>query len=157
MAEARQFGPAARGGMLRELLADGPALFGVAVLVLLVLVAIFAPALAPYEPGAQSLRDRLLPPVWQEKGTWAHVLGTDHLGRDMLSRLIWGSRVSLTVGAAVVALAGAAGTAVGLVAGYCGGRVDAVADALRRHGAGVPGAACWRSSSSRWSGRRCGA
>ncbi len=124
MAEARAAG-AARGGMLRELLADGPALFGVAVLVLLVLVAVFAPALAPYEPGAQSLRARLLPPVWQEKGTWDHVLGTDHLGRDMLSRLIWGSRVSLTVGAAVVLLAGAAGTAIGLVAGYCGGRVDA--------------------------------
>jgi peptide/nickel transport system permease protein len=118
-------GPA-RHGVLRELAADGPALFGVAVLLSLVLVAVFAPVLAPYDPAAQSLRDRLLPPVWQEKGTWAHILGTDHLGRDMLSRLIWGSRVSLTVGTAVVLLAGAFGTAVGLVAGYCGGRIDAV-------------------------------
>jgi peptide/nickel transport system permease protein len=118
-------GPA-RHGVLRELAADGPALFGVAVLLSLVLVAVFAPVLAPYDPAAQSLRDRLLPPVWHEKGTWAHILGTDHLGRDMLSRLIWGSRVSLTVGTAVVLLAGAFGTAVGLVAGYCGGRIDAV-------------------------------
>lgn len=113
------------GGALRELLSDGPALFGAAALVLLALVALFAPALAPYEPDAQSLRDRLAPPVWQDGGGWTHVLGTDHLGRDMLSRLIWGSRVSLTVGAAVVAFAGALGVAVGLIAGYYGGRVDA--------------------------------
>jgi peptide/nickel transport system permease protein len=117
---------AASGGLLRELAADGPALFGVAVLVLLLTVAVFAPALAPYEPAAQALRDRLQPPVWQEGGTWAHLLGTDHLGRDMLSRLIWGSRVSLAVGAAVVVLAGALGVAVGLAAGYYGGRIDAV-------------------------------
>ena len=126
MAGTSPDGALARGGVLRELAADGPALLGVTVLILIVTVAIFAPVFAPYDPAEQSLRDRLLPPVWQAEGTWAHLLGTDHLGRDMLSRLIWGSRVSLTVGAAVVLLAGAAGTAVGLVAGYFGGRVDAV-------------------------------
>lgn len=113
------------GGMLRELAADGPALFGAAVLAVLVLVAIFAPLLSPYDPGAQVLRDRLLPPVWEAKGVWTHLLGTDHLGRDMLSRLIWGSRVSLVVGLSVVALSGAFGVLVGLTAGYHGGRIDA--------------------------------
>lgn len=113
------------GGLLRELAADGPALFGAAVLALLVLVAILAPVLSPYDPAEQALRDRLLPPVWQAKGDWAHLLGTDHLGRDMLSRLIWGSRVSLVVGLSVVLLAGAFGVLVGLMAGYHGGRVDA--------------------------------
>jgi peptide/nickel transport system permease protein len=112
-------------GPLRELLADGPALFGATIIVLLLLVAVFAPALAPYEPAAQSLRDRLSPPVWQEGGDWSHLLGTDHLGRDMLSRLIWGSRVSLTVGAAAVAFAGLLGVGVGLAAGYFGGAIDA--------------------------------
>lgn len=115
----------AKGGLWRELAADGPALFGAAVLALLVLVAVFAPLLSPYDPAAQVLRDRLLPPVWEAKGTWAHLLGTDHLGRDMLSRLIWGSRVSLVVGLSVVLLSGAFGVLVGLLAGYYGGRVDA--------------------------------
>ncbi len=95
--------PRRNEGMLSELLADRMALFGVVVLTLLVLMAIFAPLLAPYDPAAQALRERLIPPVWQEKGTWAHLLGTDHLGRDILSRLIWGARISLTVGVAVVA------------------------------------------------------
>jgi len=113
------------GRLLRELAADGPALFGAVVLTLLVAAAILAPAIAPLDPAEQSLRDRLLPPVWEAKGTWTHLLGTDHLGRDMLSRLIWGSRVSLVVGLTVVLLAGAFGVLVGLLAGYHGGRVDA--------------------------------
>jgi len=113
------------GGMLRELAADGSALFGAVALALLVAMAVLAPLISPYDPAEQVLRDRLLPPVWQAKGVWAHLLGTDHLGRDMLSRVIWGSRVSLMVGLTVVLLAGAFGVLVGLAAGYYGGRVDA--------------------------------
>lgn len=112
--------------LLGELWADKPAFFGLAILVLLVLMAIFAPLLSPYDPAAQSLIDRLKPPVWQDGGTWEHLLGTDHLGRDMLSRIIHGSRISLIVGVSVVALAGGFGVAFGMISGYFGGRIDAV-------------------------------
>jgi peptide/nickel transport system permease protein len=112
--------------LLAELWADKPAFIGAVVLVLLVAMAVFAPLIAPYDPAAQSLRARLVPPMWETGGSWAHLLGTDHLGRDVLSRLIHGARISLIVGVTVVALAGGFGIAVGLVAGYYGGRVDAI-------------------------------
>jgi len=91
-----------------------------------VLVAFLAPLLSPADPYEQSLRLRFRPPVWEERGSWAHPLGTDRLGRDMLARIMYGSRVSLAVGALAVLLASAIGAAVGLVAGFYGGRVDAV-------------------------------
>jgi peptide/nickel transport system permease protein len=91
-----------------------------------VLAAVFANVLSPGDPEEQSLRKRFTPPVWEERGTWKHVLGTDRLGRDLLSRIIWGSRVSLTAGVLTVLLASAFGAGVGLVAGYHGGRVDTV-------------------------------
>jgi peptide/nickel transport system permease protein len=93
---------------------------------LFVLVAILAPLLSPADPQEQSLRNRFKPPVWDERGSWAHPLGTDRLGRDLLSRIVWGSRVSLAAGVVTVLLASAFGAAVGLAAGYHGGRVDAV-------------------------------
>jgi peptide/nickel transport system permease protein len=93
---------------------------------LFVLVAILAPVLSPANPLDQSLRNRFKPPVWMEGGSTAHLLGTDRLGRDILSRMIWGSRVSLAAGVVTVLLASAFGAAVGLVAGYYGGRTDAV-------------------------------
>jgi peptide/nickel transport system permease protein len=89
-----------------------------------VLVAIFAPLLSPADPYEQSLRLRFKPPVWDERGSWSYPLGTDRLGRDILSRIVWGSRVSLTAGVLTVLLASAVGAGVGLVAGYYGGRVD---------------------------------
>jgi len=91
-----------------------------------VVAALFADVLSPADPEEQALRQRFTPPVWDERGTWKHVLGTDRLGRDLLSRIIWGSRVSLTAGVLTVLLASAVGAGVGLVAGYHGGRVDAV-------------------------------
>jgi peptide/nickel transport system permease protein len=91
-----------------------------------VLVAVLAPLLSPADPHAQSLRLRFRPPMWEEGGSSAHPLGTDRLGRDMLSRIVWGSRVSLAAGVVTVLMASAFGAAVGLVAGYYGGRVDAV-------------------------------
>jgi len=89
-------------------------------------VAVLAPVLSPADPLEQSLRLRFKPPVWEEGGSWKAPLGTDRLGRDLLSRIIWGARVSLAAGVVTVLLASAVGAAVGLLAGYHGGRVDAV-------------------------------
>ena len=99
--------------------------FSIGIVAAFVLVAVLAPLLSPTDPYAQSLRLRFRPPVWEETGSWAHPLGTDRLGRDMLARMIWGSRVSLAAGVVTVLLASAVGATVGLVAGFYGGRVDA--------------------------------
>ena len=107
-----------------ELWRDKAGFIGVVLIAALVLMALAAPLLAPHDPGVQDLRARLKPPVGFEKGSWSHILGTDHLGRDVLSRVIYGSRVSLLVGAAVVIIAGVFGVVMGLVAGYRGGRTD---------------------------------
>jgi peptide/nickel transport system permease protein len=113
-------------GALGELWSDKAGLFGVGVLVLLVLTALLAPLLAPHDPAAQSLQNRLRPPFWSAEGSWDYPLGADGLGRDVLSRMIYGSRVSLIVGASVVLIAGTFGTLMGLVAGYRGGRTDSI-------------------------------
>jgi len=84
-------------------------------------VAIFAPYIAPYSPIKGSLSKNLVPPAWIEGGSRAHLLGTDHLGRDILSRLIYGARVSLTVSLLAVFFSGTVGTIIGLTAGYFGG------------------------------------
>ncbi len=95
------------------------------IIVAFVLIALLATLLSPHDPYEQSLRLRFRPPVWEERGAWTHPLGTDRLGRDMLSRMIYGARVSLAAGVVTVLVASAFGAAVGLVAGYYGGRVDA--------------------------------
>jgi peptide/nickel transport system permease protein len=97
-----------------------------AIIVMFVLMALLAGVLSPADPYEQSLRAKLTPPAWEEGGSWAHPLGTDRLGRDLLSRVLHGARVSLAAGALTVVLSGAVGAAVGLVAGYYRGRVDAV-------------------------------
>src|SRR5206468_3880969 len=81
---------------------------------------------SPADPYAQHLRSRLAPPIWSPDGSWQHPLGTDRLGRDLLSRLFYGARVSLAAGVVTVALAGAVGGGVGLVAGYLRGRTGAL-------------------------------
>ena len=102
------------------------AVIGLAVFILLVLVAIFAPILAPHDP-TQQYRDALLvPPVWQEGGRAAFFFGTDAVGRDMLSRLIYGAQYSLFIGIVVVSIALVGGIVIGLVAGFFGGWVDTV-------------------------------
>lgn len=98
-------------------------LIGAGIMLVAVLVAVCAPLLAPYDPYAQDLSKTLIDPVWTT-GSWEHVLGTDALGRDYLSRLIYGSRVSLTVGFGAAAIAGVIGSLLGLLGGYFGGRVD---------------------------------
>lgn len=98
---------------------------GLSIVAALVAMALLAPLIAPYDPIDQNLARRLIPPAWMEGGSASNWLGTDHLGRDYLSRLIHGARVSLGVGFGVVLVAGAIGTTLGVVAGYFGGRVDA--------------------------------
>ncbi len=90
------------------------------------LVAIFAEVLAPHAPEIGTLGERFHPPAWQAGGDARYLLGTDHLGRDVLSRLIFGARVSMVVGFTAVIVAGALGTALGILAGYLGGWVDQV-------------------------------
>ena len=96
----------------------------VIVLSLLVITAIFAPFLAPHPPTVGVLQDRLLPPAFIEGGKADYLLGTDNLGRDILSRIIYGSRISLSVSLLVIAITAAVGTTLGIVAGYLGGRTD---------------------------------
>jgi peptide/nickel transport system permease protein len=96
------------------------------VLVTIILVAIFGPLIEPYPPNEQNLTDRLAPPAWDAGGSSAHLLGTDELGRDMLSRIIAGARIDLTIGFAGAAIEAIVGVTVGLVAGYFGGRTEKV-------------------------------
>jgi peptide/nickel transport system permease protein len=110
---------------------DLPALAGLGVIAAAVVVAAFAPALAPSDPVKNRLLDRLTPPMWSEGGSARHPLGTDTLGRDVLSRLLHGARISLIVGLAAVLVAGVVGVGLGLVAGYRGGWAD---DLLMRLG-----------------------
>src|SRR5438093_11379677 len=98
----------------------------VLIILTVVLVAIFANVIAPHNPEVGVLGDRFRPPFWQAGGTDAHLLGTDHLGRDVLSRLIFGARVSMIVGFTAVIFAGVLGTALGILSGYLGGWVDQV-------------------------------
>ena len=96
----------------------------IVLLVLLCAIALLAPWIAPYPPLQGSLGDKLLPPAWLAGGAWSHPLGTDLLGRDILSRVFYGARTSLSVAAIAVVLAGTLGTVLGLVAGYFGGAID---------------------------------
>ncbi|OSP53468.1 ABC transporter permease [Pseudoruegeria sp. SK021] len=86
-------------------------------------VAIFAPLLAPFNPLSQDLFNRLAPPVWAERGSWTHALGTDNYGRDVLSRLIYGARVSILVGVTSMLLSCTLGSLCGVIAAYRGGRL----------------------------------
>ena len=99
-------------------------LIPITILAVIALTAIFANFLAPHNPEVGSLTARFRPPVWQAGGSMNHVLGTDQLGRDVLSRLIFGARVSLVVGFTAVIVAGVIGTTLGILAGYIGGWVD---------------------------------
>jgi peptide/nickel transport system permease protein len=99
---------------------------GGTILVVLVICGVGAPWLAPYDPQAQTLEDRLKPPRWIDTGSTAYLLGTDNLGRDMLSRIIYGSRISLLVGTATVVLAGLIGCALGAASGYFGRTTDEI-------------------------------
>lgn len=98
----------------------------VSICALFVLVALFAPVLAPHDPMQGVLIERLQPPVWAEGGSAKHILGTDRLGRDILSRLIYGARISLAVCVLAILFAGGVGSVLGVFAGYYGGLVDSI-------------------------------
>lgn len=117
--------PALRSGWRKHLRRHG-FVFGAVLLALIVLAALAAPWLATHDPYAQDIANRLVPPVWQAKGSLEHLLGTDKLGRDYFSRLLFGARVSLTIGLSAALLSGIIGTTLGVIAGYFGGKTDAV-------------------------------
>jgi ABC-type dipeptide/oligopeptide/nickel transport system permease subunit len=110
----------------RLLLRDRGGMLGFFLFIFIVFIATFAPIIAPHDPLKQNLRAAKQPTAWQEGGDWEYPLGTDTLGRDMLSRIIYGTRVSLTVGFFGVLIAGTLGMVAGLTAGYKGGRTDGV-------------------------------
>jgi len=118
--------PSPRMIMRRRALTHPGFLFGATIVLATVIIAICAPLLTPYDPYAQDLSQRLIPPVWAAKGSWAHLLGTDGMGRDYLTRLMYGARISLTIGFGAAAIAGIIGTGLGLLGGYFGGWVDSV-------------------------------
>ena len=101
-------------------------LIGVTIVAAVILIALTAPLIAPHDPYQQDLMNRLVPPVWDARGSWEHIFGTDHLGRDYLSRLIYGARISLLIGIGAALISGVIGTFLGVAAGYFGGRVDMV-------------------------------
>jgi peptide/nickel transport system permease protein len=111
---------------LSSLFANKLATFGAIVLIFVVFGAIFADALAPHDPRTQVLADVRTPPVWAQDGSSTYILGTDTLGRDIFSRILFGARISLVVGVAAVALAGAIGITLGLFSGYYGRFLDDV-------------------------------
>jgi peptide/nickel transport system permease protein len=102
------------------------ALFGAMVVALVIITALAAPWVSPFDPLEQSIGERLKAPGWRDHAGRAHLLGTDHLGRDILARIIYGARPALLVGAAAVMISGVLGMITGLLAGYFGGRVDDV-------------------------------
>jgi len=110
--------------MPRRLLRNKALSVGCAILLLIVVLAVFAPWLSAHDPYVQDLARRTVPPVWYEKGSWVHPLGTDSLGRDYLSRLFHGARISLLIGFSVALISGLIGTTMGMLAGYFGGKLD---------------------------------
>ncbi|MGA1862018.1 ABC transporter permease [Deferribacter thermophilus] len=102
------------------------ALFGLVLVSILILLAVFAPIIAPFDPTAQDLKMRLIPPIWEEAGKWPHILGTDDFGRDLFSRIVYGARISLMIGMISVGISLFFGLIMGSVAGYYGKKVDAV-------------------------------
>lgn len=114
----------------RRLLGHRGMMIGFVILALILLAALLAPWLAPHDPQAQDVVSKRIPPIWaqwfwnDQKATWDHILGTDKLGRDYLSRLIYGARISLLTGFATALISGLIGTTLGVAAGYFGGRID---------------------------------
>jgi peptide/nickel transport system permease protein len=111
---------------LRRAVRHGSLWIGGGILLVIALAALLAPLLTPHDPTFQDLGRRLVPPVWDARGSWGNPLGTDQLGRDYLARLIYGGRISLLIGFTAVVISGVIGTALGIAAGYWGGRVDLI-------------------------------
>ncbi len=117
-------------GLARRIWRNKAVVVGGGLLLAIVVLALFAPWLSPHDPYVQDLTHRTVPPVWYESGSWLHPLGTDPLGRDYLSRLIFGARISLLIGISVALISGLIGTTMGMLAGYFGGKTDMVVSFL---------------------------
>ena len=127
--QARRFGGRFAGpwaDLLHVFLRRRVAVVGAIVFLTIILLGITAPLIAPHDPTNQELMDNLLPPAWYEDGSTTYLLGTDHLGRDMLSRLLYGARVSLAVAGLGACFALVLGVTIGLLAGFYGGIVETV-------------------------------
>lgn len=132
MAETIQSQPVTTAAMRRQMLTEfwfyfsenRGAVIGLVVFIALVLIAVFAPLVAPHSPFEQYRDAILLPPAWLEGGSWSYPLGTDPVGRDIMSRLIYGSQYSLFIGVFVTTLSLTTGIAIGVIAGYYGGWLD---------------------------------
>jgi peptide/nickel transport system permease protein len=127
-----------RWGKVASVLQRVP-IFPLLILATLIFTAVAADFLAPHNPEVGNLRYRYRPPVWQDKGSWEYVLGTDHMGRDILSRLIFGARISLLVGVTASLFAGTLGTTLGIMSGFRGGWIDQVIMRLTDAWLALPG------------------
>lgn len=118
--------PTPQALLLRRGLSHRGLLIGLTILAIVVVGALLGPLLVSHDPFAGNLAQRLVPPFWHDRGSAEHLLGTDHLGRDYLARLLYGARISLLIGLAVSLISGVIGTLLGVLAGYFGGRTDAI-------------------------------
>ena len=114
------------GSLTKKIRGHQGMIIGSVIVFAVIAIALLAPLLAPHDPYEQDLMKRLLPPFWDSRGSWEHIFGTDHLGRDYLSRLIYGARISLLIGIGAALISGLIGTIMGVMAGYFGGRVDMI-------------------------------
>ena len=114
------------GSLTKKIRGHQGMIIGSVIVFAVIAISLLAPLLAPHDPYEQDLMKRLLPPFWDSRGSWEHIFGTDHLGRDYLSRLIYGARISLLIGIGAALISGLIGTIMGVMAGYFGGRVDMV-------------------------------
>jgi peptide/nickel transport system permease protein len=122
--------PSSGSLLRRRIFGHAGLMIGGVVLTVIFLMALLAPYISPHDPYDQVLDRKLIPPIWfdSDKATWDFPLGTDHFGRDYLSRLLWGARISLMIGFAAMLISGVIGTTIGVLAGYFGGKVDMVAN-----------------------------
>ena len=127
---AESHGPSQAAILRRRIFGHYGLLFGLGVLGVMVVIAIFAPLLFDLDPYTQDLVARMKPPFWMAGNDPNHILGTDHLGRDYLARLIYGARISLAIGTVAAVISGLIGTTMGVAAGYFGGRTDTVVSFL---------------------------
>lgn len=121
---AEKMPPSPREEMLRRVRSHYGFLIGLAIVLVALVCALFSARIAPHDPYAQDLLRKLQPPVWEVGGSWNHVFGTDSLGRDLFSRIIYGAQVTMIVGFGAAIMSGAIGSIIGICGGYFGGRVD---------------------------------
>ena len=108
----------------KMLLKHKPGMFGLGIVLLLVILAILANLIAPADPNVQNFEMKFIPPIWMEGGQWPYIFGTDVLGRDLFSRILYGARLSLLIGGLAVFTGAIIGVPLGMVSGYYGGKVD---------------------------------